>query len=141
MDSLEDWLQKRFSQKKVEPNSSLGEAISYMLNHWKSLTLFLKEPGAPLYNNLCEQVLKRAILHRKNALFFKTQHGAYIGDLFMSLIHSCDLHGVNSFDYLTELERHSDAAQKNPEQWLPWNYERTLARLVRKSPADNQKKI
>ncbi len=141
MDSLEDWLQKRFSQKKVEPNSSLGEAISYMLNHWKSLTLFLKEPGAPLDNNLCEQVLKRAILHRKNALFFKTQHGAYIGDLFMSLIHSCDLHGVYSFDYLTELERHSDAAQKNPEQWLPWNYERTLARLVRKSPADNQKKI
>ena len=140
MESLEGWLQKRLSQKKVEPNSTLGEAISYMLNHWESLTLFLKIPGAPLDNNLCEQVLKRAILHRKNSLFYKTQYGAYIGDLFMSLIHSCNLADVNPFDYLTELERHSDAAQKNPERWLPWNYERTLARLAKKSPADSTKK-
>jgi len=140
MKSLKDWLQKRFDQKKVEPNSSLGEAISYMLNHWKPLTLFLKEPGAPLDNNLCEQILKRAILHRKNSLFYKTQNGAYIGDLYMSLIHSCNLAGVNPFDYLTELERHSAAVLENPEQWLPWNNEQTLARLAQKSPAETPKK-
>jgi len=140
MESLKDWLQKRFEQRKVEPNSSLGEAISYMLKHWQPLTLFLEVPGAPLDNNLCEQVLKRAILHRKNSLFYKTQNGAYIGDLYMSLIHSCNLAGVNPFDYLTELERNSDAAQKNPDRWLPWNYEQTLAPLARKSPADIRKK-
>ena len=111
-----------------------------MLNHWKPLTLFLKEPGAPLDNNLCEQVLKRAILHRKNSLFYKTQNGANIGDLYMSLIHSCNLADVDPFEYLTELERNSAAVQKNPERWLPWNYAQSLAQLARKTPADTPKK-
>jgi len=128
MDDLEEWLQEQFDQKKVEPNSSLGGAISYMLNHWKPLTLFLREPGAPLDNNLCEQTLKRAILHRKNALFFKTQHGAYIADLYMSIIHTCTLAGVNPFDYLTELEKNASEMRKNPGQWLPWNYGQVLRR-------------
>jgi hypothetical protein len=141
MERLKHWLQKRFEQRKVEPNSSLGEAISYMLNHWEALTLFLKVSGAPLDNNLCEQVLKRAILHRKNSLFYKTQHGAYIGDLYMSLIHTCDLAGANPFDYLTELERNSAAVQKNPQQWMPWNYEKTLTQIIQKSSADTTKKI
>jgi transposase len=41
-----------------------------MLKHWDPLTLFLRQPGAPLDNNLCERALKKAILHRKNALFY-----------------------------------------------------------------------
>ena len=128
MDDLEEWLEEQFSKKKVEPNSSLGGAISYMRDHWKELTLFLREPGAPLDNNLCEQVLKRAILHRKNALFFKTQHGAYIADLYMSIIHTCTLVGVNPFNYLTELEKNASEMRKNPGQWLPWNYDQALQR-------------
>jgi hypothetical protein len=45
------------------------------------------------------------VLHRKNALFYRTLHGAEVGDLFMTLIHTCQLCGANSFDYLTELQR------------------------------------
>ena len=66
-----------------------------LLKHWIRLTLFLREAGAPLDNNVCERALKKAILHRKNSLFYKTQNGARIGDLFMSLIqqlwHRCCL--------------------------------------------------
>jgi hypothetical protein len=122
MDGLIEWFESQFDEKKVEPNSGLGKAINYMRKHWKELTLFLREPGAPLDNNLCERALKKAILHRKNSLFYKTQHGAYVGDLFMSLIHTCVLCKVNPFDYLTELQKHSSALFKNPSQWLPWNY-------------------
>ncbi|MBU0767417.1 IS66 family transposase [Patescibacteria group bacterium] len=122
MDKLKIRLANQLDQNEVEPNSGLGQAISYMLNHWKQLTLFLQEPNAPLDNNLCEQALKRAILHRKNAMFYKTEHGAYIGDLFMSLIHTCKLSGVNAFDYLTVLQRHRSELFKHPEKWLPWNY-------------------
>jgi transposase len=122
MERLKEWLQTQTQERKVEPNSSLGKAIAYMLKHWDPLTLFLRVPGAPLDNNLCEQVLKRAILHRKNSLFFRTEHGAYIGDLFMSLIHTCRLNRVNPFDYLTTLQKHSSELFKNPGKWLPWNY-------------------
>jgi transposase len=122
MDDLKTWLNDQLDQKKVEPNSGLGQAISYMLNHWEPLTLFLRVPNAPLDNNICERALKKAILHRKNALFYKTENGARVGDLFMSLIHTCNLAGVNPFDYLTELQKHSAELAEHPEKWLPWNY-------------------
>ena len=127
MERLKEWLQEQLEKRKVEPNSSLGKAITYMLKHWGPLTLFLRVPGAPLDNNVCEQVLKRAILHRKNSLFYRTQHGAYIGDLFMSLIHTCTLNRVNPFHYLTTLQKHSSELFKNPDRWLPWNYQQVVA--------------
>ena len=51
MDNLNDWLQQQFDDKNVEPNSALGQAITYMLNHWKELTQFLRVPKAPLDNH------------------------------------------------------------------------------------------
>ena len=122
MKKLREWFNQQFKEKKVEPNSGLGKAFKYMMKHWKKLTLFLTIPGAPLDNNICERALKKAILHRKNSLFYKTEHGAYIGDLFMSLIHTCSLCEVNPFDYLTQLQGHSEALRKNPGDWMPWNY-------------------
>jgi transposase len=123
---LHAWLNQQMDDKLVEPNSALGGAIRYMLRHWEKLTLFLRQAGAPLDNNICERALKKAILHRKNALFYKTQNGARVGDLFMSLIYTCQLNEVNPFDYLTELQRHADAVAAHPEQWLPWNYRTAL---------------
>jgi hypothetical protein len=128
MEALHEWLEAQFGDRKVEPNSSLGKAITYLLRHWKALTLFLRQAGAPLDNNLCERALKRAVLHRKNALFYRTLNGAQVGDLFMSLIHTCELCGANSFDYLTELQRHARELTANPAEWMPWNYRETLAR-------------
>ena len=126
MEDLQVWLTRQFEERLVEPNSSLGEAISYMLNHWEKLTLFLREPGAPLDNNVCERALKKAILHRKNAMFYKTENGAHVGDLFMSLIYTCQLCEVNPFDYLTELQRNTPDLAAHPESWMPWNYRETL---------------
>lgn len=130
MEELHRWFLRQLDERLVEPNSALGGVISYMLKHWEKLTLFLRVPGAPLDNNICEQALKRAILHRKNALFYKTCRGARVGDLYMSLIHTCALCGANPFDYLTELERHADELAANPQNWMPWNYRKTLASPV-----------
>jgi transposase len=129
MQQLHQWLEARFALKQVEPNSGLGKAITYLLRHWKGLTAFLREAGAPLDNNLCERALKRAVLHRKNALFYRTLHGADAGDLFMSLIHTCELSNANPFDYLTELQKHPTELASNPSAWMPWNYAETLARV------------
>ena len=106
MEDLRRWMENQFAEHKTEPNSGLGKAISYLLRHWAKLTLFLRQQGAPLDNNIVERALKKAVLHRKNALFYKTMNGARVGDLFMSLIHTCELNKVNPFDYLTELLRH-----------------------------------
>jgi transposase len=127
MEHLHQWLEAQFALKQVEPNSGLGKAITYFLRHWKGLTAFLREAGAPLDNNVCERALKRVVLHRKNALFYRTLHGSEVGDLFMSLIHTCELAGANAFDYLTQLQRHASELVANPSAWMPWNYRERLA--------------
>jgi hypothetical protein len=62
MQKLHAWLTRQLDEKLTEPNSALGGAIRYMLRHWEELTLFLRQAGAPLDNNLCERALKKAIL-------------------------------------------------------------------------------
>lgn len=130
MDALKLWMEEKIENKHVEPNSSLGEAIAYMLKHWQPLTLFLRQPGAPLDNNICERALKTSIRHRNNSLFYKTENGAHVGDLFMSLVHTCRLARVNPFDYLTTLRRYAHRLRDGPAGWMPWNYQATAAALA-----------
>jgi hypothetical protein len=128
MEKLHAWMQAQLAKKNVEPNSGLGEAIGYMLKHWKKLTLFLRQAGAPLDNNICERALKKAILHRKNSLFYKTDAGARVGDAYMSLIHTCALNGADPFNYITQLQRHAKEVREKPAKWMPWNYRQTIDR-------------
>jgi hypothetical protein len=79
MDELHAWMEAQLTEHRTEPNSGLGKAISYLLRHWAKLTLLLRQQGAPLDNNIVERALKKAILHRKNALFYKTVNGARVG--------------------------------------------------------------
>ena len=127
MDNLKLWLDEQIDEHLIEPNSGLGDAIKYLRKHWEKLTLFLTVAGAPLDNNICERALKKAILHRKNALFYKTSNGARVGDTFMSLIHTAQLNKVNPFDYLVALLRNPDRIQENPADWMPWNFHLALA--------------
>lgn len=128
MEKLKAWMTAQLEERRTEPNSGLGQAMKYMLKHWVPLTLFLRKAGAPLDNNICERALKKAVLHRKNALFYRTMNGAQVGDLYMSLIHTCELNEVNPFDYMTELQRHAGELRKDPTAWMPWNYQETLRR-------------
>jgi transposase len=119
---LHIWMYKQLAHKQVEPNSGLGQALRYMLKHWPALTLFLRVPGAPLDNNICELALKKAICHRKNSLFYRSERGAEVGDIYMSLIFTCQSCGANPFSYLQALQKHAAAVALAPQRWLPWNY-------------------
>ncbi len=129
MAALKEWMDRQLTERLIEPNSQLGEAIRYLQNHWEGLTLFLRVEGVPLTNNITERALKRAIVHRKNSLFYKTLNGAKAGDVFMSLIYTAELNGVNPFEYLTALLRHRLELAERPSEWMPWNYQTTLERL------------
>ena len=129
MDQLRKWMNAQFDEKRVEPNSGLGKAFQYMLKRWDSFTLFLRLPGVPLDNNICERALKMAIRHRKNSLFYRTEHGAEVGDLYMSLIHTAQLCGENAFEYLTALLTHARELAQAPQNWMPWNWREAAGRL------------
>ena len=123
MEQLRTWFAELIDGRKIEPNSGLGEAIAYMQKRWTQLTQFLRVPGAPLDSNEVERVLKMAILHRKNSLFYRSNQGAHVGDLFMSLVHTCRSHGVNPFDYMMTVVANAPSAKKDPARWMPWNYQ------------------
>lgn len=130
MEELRVWMGEQLARKEVEPNSALGEAIRYMQKRWEALTLFLREAGAPLENNIAERALKKAILNRRNALFYKTENGADVGDVFMTIIHTAELDRVNPFHYLTELLRHAGNVRDEADLWMPWNYCATIASIA-----------
>jgi transposase len=127
MKALDEWMQRQFTDRLIEPNSALGAAILYMQKRWPELTLFLRVEGAPLDNNTSERALKKAILHRKNALFYRTLAGAHVGDVFMSLIHTAELNNIAPFEYLVALQRHAADLATDPAAWMPWNYQAALA--------------
>lgn len=126
MAELLTWMTAQIEERRVEPNSQLGAAIRYMTKRWDRFTLFLRLPAAPLDNSICERALKKAVLHRKGSLFYKTPNGARVGDLFMSLLYSAELAGANPFEYLTALLEHPAAVAHHPEAWMPWNYRASL---------------
>jgi hypothetical protein len=132
MKQLCTWMTAQLEEKRIEPNSEMGKAFNYMLKRWDKFTVYLRTAGAPIDNNVAERFLKLAILHRKNSLFYRSERGAVVGDIYMSLIHTAVLHGQNPIDYLTVLMSHYQAVAAAPADWMPWNYRRTLAR----APAD-----
>jgi transposase len=126
MDDLKVWLEQQDTNRVVEPNSSLGKAITYLLGHWETLTRFLTVPGAPLDNNAAERALKLCIRQRKNSLFYATEHSAYIASLLTSLIATCVHAGVNALEYLVAVQDNRQAVFANPAAWLPWTYPAAL---------------
>ena len=127
MDGLHDYLDYQLESKQVEPNDSLGAAIKYMLKHWHELTQFLRIEGAPLDNNIVERALKIPIRGRRTWLFYKTEYGAMIGGVLTSIIYTCALSKINPLYYLIALQENKKQIVKEPEKWLPWNYQKTLS--------------
>jgi transposase len=124
MESLRAWIEEQFEEQRVEPNSSLGKVLTYMLKHWAGLTRYLEDGRAPLDTNAVERILELVVLNRKNSLFFRTEHGAAVGDIIASLVESCRLNDVGAWEYLVALVRNAQMVRKAPAAWLPWNYPR-----------------
>jgi transposase len=127
MDDLKVWLDQQIDDRLVEPNSALGKAITYMRTYWEPLTRFLHIEKSPLDNNLVERALKLFIRQRKNSLFYKSEHSAHIASVLTSLILTCIYAGVNALAYFVALQEHRAEVFAEPEAWLPWTYQASLA--------------
>jgi transposase len=122
MEELKQWMDEQMAEKRVEPNSSLGKAIDYFQTHYEGLTGYLRFVGAPLDNNLGEQVLRPVAIARKNSYGYKTSRGAKSGAIITSVIQTCRLNGINVWTYLVSVLRRSAEVRVRPEAFLPWNY-------------------
>jgi transposase len=123
MKQIRDWGEAELANGNVEENSGLGKAVSYFNKHYEGLTAFCRIEGAQLDNNRAEQALKLVARNRKNAMFHKTQAGASIADVVMSMIATSAEAGINVLDYFNTLQRLQSEVRAAPERFLPWNYQ------------------
>ena len=123
LERLKPWLEHQLRDRLVEPKSSLGKAMNYLLNNWVGLTQFLTPEGAPLNSNYVERMLKLMIRQRRNSLFFASEHGAEVASEINSVIATCAENGINALSYLVNVVENAAAVAVDPKRWLPWNYD------------------
>lgn len=100
VEKIKTWAQEQ--RLKTLPESSLGQAINYMLNpgYWPSLTLFLTDSRIPIDNNWAERGLRGVVVGRKNHYGSRSRRGTEVASLFYSIIETCKLVGVEPKAYL-----------------------------------------
>ena len=129
MEALRAWCERELECGTVEANGTLGQAMGYLLRHHENLTLFLREEGAPIDNNVIERLLKLIVRGRKNSSFYRSEVGAGVSDVITSVLGTCHENALNAFDYLCAVQRHAKAVRREPERWLPWNWPRAAAQI------------
>ena len=93
----------RAEQDLVLDDSPMDTAIGYAINQQKALERFLDDGRLPMTNNISERNLRKEAVGRKNWLFVGSEDGAIANTTFISLIASCELHGIEPWRYLRDL--------------------------------------
>jgi transposase len=123
MAEIKKYVASLINDRHVEPNSSLGGAISYFCSHYTGLTAFCHIEGAPFDNNIAERALKMVIRLRKTSMFYKTEHGAEVAGILHSVLYTAQEAGINVLTYLQTLLENPDEVRKNPNAFLPWIFQ------------------
>ena len=81
----------------------ISKALNYAHNQRVALVRFLDDGRLPMTNNISERHLRREAIGRKNWLFVGSDDGARTNTIFVSLLASCQLHGIEPRAYLRDL--------------------------------------
>jgi hypothetical protein len=110
---------------RVMPKSPMGEAITYALNQWAALCVYLLDGDLNIDNNVSENALRRIAVGRKNWLFCGSDNGGRTAAILFSLIASCQRHDVEPFAYLRDVltriasHPHHRLGELLPGRWTP----------------------
>ena len=85
------------------PRSLTGEAISYALNQWTKLRVFLRDGRVQIDNNLVENTIRPSAIGKKNWLFMGDAQSGARAATFYTLIGNCHRAGIDATAYLTDL--------------------------------------
>jgi len=112
----------------VLPKSPMGMAITYALNQWDALCVYVSDGDLAIDNNAGENALRRIGVGRKNWLFCGSDTGGATAAILFSLIATCDRHKVNPFEYLRDvLERIASQPMSRLAELLPAQWKATTA--------------
>ena len=120
MQQLKTWLDKTALQ--VPPKTAIGSAISYTLNQWDKLQVYLEHGVVAIDNNRAERAIKPFVIGRKNWLFSNTRSGAQASAMLYSLIETAKANGLQPGPYITALFEQIPHIKDgdNIDHLLPW---------------------
>jgi transposase len=112
-------------QPRLLPQSSLGKAVSYLLNEYPALIGYLESGTFLIDNNLVENSIRVPAVGRRRWLFIGHPDAGWRSAVIYSLILSCRRRGINPQEYLTDVLRRlpslniTQIAPLLPECWKP----------------------
>lgn len=124
LENLHSWMVEQY--EKVNPSSSIGEALSYTLKRWKGLTHYIENGDLEIDNNLIENSIRPVAIGRKNYLFAGSHDAAQRAAMMYSLFACCKKNEVNPHEWLIDvLNRISDHPINRIEELLPNNWKKS----------------
>jgi transposase len=101
IDKFFDWCDAELP--RVLDETPIQAALRYATNQRVALRRFLDDGRLPAHNNISELNLRRQVLGRRNWLFVGSDDGAAVNTVFVSLLASARLHGIEPHGYLRDL--------------------------------------
>ncbi len=127
MERIKARLEHLQASHKHRPRSLTGEAITYALNQWAKLGVFLRDGRVQIDNNLVENAIRPSAIGKKNWLFMGDAQTGQRAATFYTLIGNCHREGVDATAYLTDIFKR-----------LPTETNQTVHRLTPKAWAAEQ---
>jgi len=130
LDAIRAKVEKQRSQHL--PQSLTGKAISYTLNIWDELNVYVENGELEIDNNLVENIIRVPALGKKNWLFFGSKDAGVQSAIIMTVLLNCKMHGINPEEYLKDvLSRlphitNAEARELTPAKWLAARQAKTL---------------
>lgn len=103
LDRIKTELDSVSSDRNVPADSNLMGAVKYALNEWEWVPGIFKGGDYDLDNNLIERMQRFVSLLRRNSLFFGSHKGGETAAMYLSLVVSCRLNGINVMEYITDI--------------------------------------
>lgn len=102
------------------PKSNMGKALSYFLNEYDALVVYLKDPRFQIDNNLIENEVRPLAVGRRRWLFIGHPDAGWRSAVIYTIIQSCRRRGINLGMYLTDvLKRLSSMTIDQVEEIVP----------------------
>ena len=124
---IKERLEELQNKSTHRPRSLTGAAISYTLNQWDKLTLYVRDGRVQIDNNLVENTIRPSAIGKKNWLFMGDARSGARAATFYTLIGNCHREGINAEAYLTDIFTR-----------LPGETNQTVHRLIPKAWAAEQ---
>ena len=112
------------ASRKHLPRSLTGEAISYALNQWAKLSVYLRDGRVQIDNNLVENTIRPSAIGKKNWLFMGDAQTGSRAATFYTLIDNCHRAGIDAAAYLTDIfkrlptETNKTVHRLTPQAWV-----------------------